>query len=495
MTSMQGSGADYNFTTFHYQPIFNTESKRVEIKQERRTSGAALSEANFLAQALTELDQCVQSIAKTPLIAADKAVLHHFSESLIKRVSQSSGLSDDVKNNANTLLRKIAGLEKKLLLNLTDLPIQLIGKISSFLPLSGTKGIADMHPSLKARKTIETGSGGGGGAAAAAAATAAAPNPAGDYWFEALGGKEDHVASKLVRKLIISKTLPFTFPEPEVFEHIKSRVRHLDLNSLQIDEATLQELHRHFPDLTSLNLQGCAINDQLLQTIATQWKNLQTLNLTENLEFRDEDQALDRARPEGITDTGLELLATLPQLRNLNLTSCNQITDTGLGYLRNHPQLRNLNLTRCHQITDTGFTHLATLTQLQDLRLGWCERFTDAGLGLLATLTQLRNLHLRMCDQITGEGFAHLRNLPQLQGLDLYGCDQITSEGFTHLAALSQLRHLILDCSQITDTELAYLAALTNLQELNLRHCPRITDEGLANLRTLMHPQNPQIKR
>jgi F-box/leucine-rich repeat protein 13 len=56
---------------------------------------------------------------------------------------------------------------------------------------------------------------------------------------------------------------------------------------------------------------------------------------------------------EHVTDAGLELLATLPNLVSLDISGCN-VQDHGVSSLGNSSRLRDITLSECRNITDLG---------------------------------------------------------------------------------------------------------------------------------------------
>lgn len=368
------------------------------------------------------------------------------------------------------------------------LPNVLWGKIGSFLPtkeatdLSQERSISDLMQQRGRQKAA---------IATAAAAAEASPSPrvtdaekkgiakfAGEYWAEAAQGD---FASQFVQELIEKKaSIPYTFP-PQ-FEGARRNVQQLSLEHCKnITPDILRELHRCFPNLTSLNLKGCNINDEAVQIIASQWKQLRNLNLRSCF---------------AITNAACASLASLTQLRTLNLFGCSSIDDAGLGFLAPLTQLQDLNLSNCGRITDAGLAFLASLTQLRILNLSACWNITDTGVASLASLTQLHTLDLMSCGEITGTGFAALART-QLQNLNLCGCSGISDDGLASLARLAQLQNLNLSVrnSIITDKGLLALVPLKELRILDLRTCPKITDAGVQALRERIQSPHVQIRR
>lgn len=111
-------------------------------------------------------------------------------------------------------------------------------------------------------------------------------------------------------------------------------------------------------------------------------RSLASLRLLEQLELRD------------TTDETLKAIATLTQLRNLNVTTAGRLTDKGLAPLANMTSLTNLSLQNASGlIGNDGLTHLAKIPALQYLTLSGPSSINDAGLlAAFRNKPQLRNL-------------------------------------------------------------------------------------------------------
>jgi internalin A len=145
-----------------------------------------------------------------------------------------------------------------------------------------------------------------------------------------------------------------------------------------------------------------------------------------------------------ITDTGLKELATLKNLRSLNLAST-QVTGAGLKELAAIKNLRSLNLANTH-VTGAGLKELAAIKNLEALTLprptfeeGVLQlhhRVGDEDLKGLAGLTNLQFLSANFSN-VTDDGLKHLAGLKNLQTLYLY-VTKVTGVGFKELAKRSE---------------------------------------------------------
>ncbi|MDE0110543.1 MAG: hypothetical protein OXN96_22295 [Bryobacterales bacterium] len=210
-----------------------------------------------------------------------------------------------------------------------------------------------------------------------------------------------------------------------------------------------------------------------------------------------------------VSDSVLEVVASLPALRELDLFFCEHITDAGASLLRQASLLERLNL-RGTKISDSGVRFLTEIKTLEVLDIGITE-ISDASVGLLEALPNLEGLAIGG-NKIGEPGITSLRSLRQLQHLDLSGA-QVTDSGvwavtvtdlnLDEIAGLQRLESLNLAAPspeyveaistgvprlrgaiRITDFGAKQLAALSKLRKLNLSRS-LLTSEGIQNLRGL----------
>jgi len=220
----------------------------------------------------------------------------------------------------------------------------------------------------------------------------------------------------------------------------------------------------------------------------------------------------------GITDAGLAHLAELPNLKHLQISrihfndpSVNKeyYTDRGLAELARLHQLEELHIGSIG-ITDAGMDHVATLTHLKTLHLFGCDNVTDRGLAKLTTLRSLKNLDITHA-QLTLAGLAAVNAMSSLTRLDvkdlerggavlnlagLKNLEDLTlnfapnsQEAFGDadiacLANLKKLRWLQIGPRDFTDRGMLHLAGLTEIDRLGLGGAG-LTDEGLKHLANL----------
>jgi Ran GTPase-activating protein (RanGAP) involved in mRNA processing and transport len=113
---------------------------------------------------------------------------------------------------------------------------------------------------------------------------------------------------------------------------------------------------------------------------------------------------LDLSQCDLVTDSGLEEIENLERIEELSLGWCRLISDNGLDVLTKQPErsrsLRILGLARC-SITDNGVEHLARLEALEELDLNGCSSIGSSALGkTLGSLKNLKTLDVSYCSGI-----------------------------------------------------------------------------------------------
>jgi hypothetical protein len=226
-----------------------------------------------------------------------------------------------------------------------------------------------------------------------------------------------------------------------------------------------------------------------------------------------------------VTDTDLEYLKWLPDLRTLTIDlGSDNVTDDGLKHLRTLTNLEQLSLFET-RVTGTGFEHLKGLTKLRELCFGGHrEQITDASFQHLKGLTNLESLVIAG-GEFTGPGLEDLQKLPNLESLrffysslsagslkrlkgvaslrelglyaiPVYGSTG-SGPGFDGLQALRQLRRLEIGPylragPRFSDSDLEHVKGLGGLESLHLSGT-QVTASGLEHLKGLTKCKRPRI--
>jgi hypothetical protein len=200
-----------------------------------------------------------------------------------------------------------------------------------------------------------------------------------------------------------------------------------------------------------------------------------------------------------LTDTGLRLLARMPQLEHLNLSSYpgGNLTDRGLEVLRDLPRLRRFEMTWQKGTTDAGLQHLAACERLESVDV----MGTPTGDGVISALAGKPHLReLKTGRLVTDDGLAALREIPRFRLADRSSGERgprllidgpFTDEGVAHLAALEGIVDLDLfwHVTGITSQAFAHLARLPNLQVLGADG-PLSDDEAMRHIAAI-----PRLRR
>ena len=127
------------------------------------------------------------------------------------------------------------------------------------------------------------------------------------------------------------------------------------------------------------------------------------------------EQGLTGIASAAITDSAMQRLSRLEFVTTINAGGARLLTDDGLQHLANMPQLQELDLSGWHSpLTDRGLEVLRHLENLQRFSMCWPQRITDAGVANLTHSNHLERVNLMGTP--TGDGAIHaLRGKPRLR--------------------------------------------------------------------------------
>ncbi len=204
----------------------------------------------------------------------------------------------------------------------------------------------------------------------------------------------------------------------------------------------------------------------------------------------------------GINDAALERVTKLTHVTHLDLSGAKEVTDSGIKHLHRMAQLRELDLGGGNSsITDTGLEALGHLVELRRFQACWTPGISDAGIAGLTKSAHLEDVnllgtptgdgairalagkpHLRRFKtgrQVTDAGLALLHQFPIFK---TWSGGELT---YGLISADAGPNYLLLD-GPFTDRGLAGLAQLEGLFALNLFwHTPGFTSQGLVSLNEL----------
>ena len=107
------------------------------------------------------------------------------------------------------------------------------------------------------------------------------------------------------------------------------------------------------------------------------------------------EHKITRLSADGMTNAALPRLAKLDQVTHLNVAASQELTDEGLQPLAAMPQLQDLELGGARSpITDHGLDVLQQLRELRRFQSCWTKGISDTGLAKLAFCHQLEDVNL-----------------------------------------------------------------------------------------------------
>ncbi|XP_055849008.1 uncharacterized protein LOC129914007 [Episyrphus balteatus] len=185
-------------------------------------------------------------------------------------------------------------------------------------------------------------------------------------------------------------------------------------------------------------------------------------------------------------------IETQKSLRALDLKGSVAVDDNYLFKIgRKLPLLERLILEYCGRITNRGVNQLATLSHLKNLDLTGCNKLTSLSIhGIIGRTPNwsLMELHLQDVNIDESDVCFCANNLPNLRIFNLSGCGKaVTDKAIQEIFEFQRkLRALRIDNCKLTDNGILGLATgnsiqnLENLETLNLRSCKELTDLTLT---------------
>lgn len=202
------------------------------------------------------------------------------------------------------------------------------------------------------------------------------------------------------------------------FKNLKKLTYLVSLNMSMIDKLENEDLAHVPSSVTSLALRRC-------KKISTQgMKNLSTPELR-SLVIRGCDIDNDSLK---------EIAEKFKQLFFLDLHRCPKVTDGGLFTLAESElagRIRIFSLRDNKSVTDRGINYITSkFVVLQDFIIGGCTKLTNQSLVYVARrCKELEKFDVRENLNITDAGLSLLRYLPKLRELRTEGSSQISKEG------------------------------------------------------------------
>lgn len=229
-------------------------------------------------------------------------------------------------------------------------------------------------------------------------------------------------------------------------------LKHLDASYTEIGPLSIKTLTERCKGLESLNLDSCRNIPEfsslqklpLLETLILSRTGIDHVALMRVLEQCRNIKKLDLESCQEIADVGLREIATLADLRDLNIASTLITHPSLLDIVQNCQKLSVCNLALCVNLDQKSFLELARCGQMEDLILGFTNT-DNAALNAIATnCPKLRVLDVNSCANITN--FLPIAGCALLQELHVRDTDFNGAAMGRILEGCPQLR--LLDCRQ-----------------------------------------------
>ncbi len=217
--------------------------------------------------------------------------------------------------------------------------------------------------------------------------------------------------------------------------------------------------------LRNLRLSGPAINDESVQQLA---------GLS--------DLAAVLLQQTEVTDRGVEVLAKLPKLKEVNLFGSRAVSDASLAALAELPALEKLRL-RGTGVTGENAAALRQMNRVTELDLSETA-FGNAGMPAVAAMPALTQLNLWLTP-VDDQGIESLRGKRALTSLNLDNVSGITDASLAVIAEMSELSFLHLGGTSVTAEGLQQLKSLQKLRTLIITRLG-LTPEDVERVRQML---------
>ncbi len=188
-----------------------------------------------------------------------------------------------------------------------------------------------------------------------------------------------------------------------------------------------------------------------------------------------------------IRDSSLELFASLPELKTLDIRRNLKLNNDSLKILEKMPKLEEL-YALYNSFTNSGIAKISKVKTLKVVDVRGCSDVSDTGAKYLARLPLIEELYFRF--MITNSGIEYLSAAPTLHFVEFQDCNDINDECvqfFKMFKALTGLR--IFRCKGIGDLTIQGIAEMPlsrlELRDLNVSNDGILALKGKNNLKTL----------
>ncbi|XP_054843773.1 LOW QUALITY PROTEIN: dynein regulatory complex subunit 6 [Eublepharis macularius] len=194
---------------------------------------------------------------------------------------------------------------------------------------------------------------------------------------------------------------------------------------------------------------------------------------------------LTLANCSNVTNSSLINIAQrCTSLMYLNMRSCQAVTDSGIEVLATLPSLTHINISGI-DVSDQTLEALGRNGKIKEITISECKSISDGGIKKFSVdVKNLDCMDFSFCQQLSNHSIKHLVfNCHKLTSLTMVGCPRVTDVGVQYLAAACTYLHYldISGCIQITDKALKSLwKGCLQLRILKMLYCPLITRQAVS---------------
>ena len=185
------------------------------------------------------------------------------------------------------------------------------------------------------------------------------------------------------------------------------------------------------------------------------------------------------------TTAGLQAMAALPKLEQLELNNLPRLESDALLALGNAPSLHTLDIIGCN-VNEPALRTITGLHALRSLSLVGVRTFGLDGAKAIGSCIRLQTLDLTGCDQLTGEAIAQLGTLTDLETLNLSNLPKLSDSALMGLQKLTKLRELRLGAGTFSSMGMQALADMRGMKVLQLSGNPNLVTSALLLLPTTL---------
>jgi Leucine-rich repeat (LRR) protein len=245
-------------------------------------------------------------------------------------------------------------------------------------------------------------------------------------------------------------------------------------NYRELNDAMVADLSG-LKKLTKIRFRNSGISDAAFKTIAASFPDLTVLEIPYNTL---------------LTDSALKEVGKLKKLEKLDLTYCN-FGEFGVMDIASMPNLKSVDIRGNTQIGNTGLDTLTGLPSLQALK-HMSQAADDGGIEALNKAKNLTELEIQDFN-ITDRAGEFLKQFDKLTYLSIFRCQGFGSEGLLHLKGTKLTRLDLRDLPSLNNEGMEVFKELPSLKRLYLRELASVSDDGLVSISSLKNLENLSV--